>query len=66
MVFLLAHDSFTQEIESKCDWFLQYNATELHFLWHDGEVETLRSAKPRCAGSIPARASITQQSITPD
>lgn len=26
-------------------------------VWHDGEVETQRSAKPPCAGSIPARAS---------
>lgn len=26
-------------------------------IWHGGEAVTLRSAKPSCAGSIPARAS---------
>lgn len=31
--------------------------TDFYIPWLDGEVVTLRSAKPRCEGSIPSRAS---------
>lgn len=30
-------------------------------IWHGGEAVTLRSAKPSCAGSIPARASVSKR-----